>query len=547
MIQQFTQPEIIIIRAAWPFSWWGEGLCEYLRSKGRKVMELGPIEESPEKRATRWNIETYLSDWSPDSVRKLVVFFGHGSTLSVMDTDEKETITKYNHRTLTKDLHVFMFSCFTGYPCSNEDIQDEDYLATCTEYGLGREAVERGGCCSWYGFTDFIQADKRVLSADNSVVYSKIRRGLWAYVDALVAGKTVEEAEDSLVKGLLKARDEIDALREDFDITKEDWEIIQEIKKKTIDEYLLQGRLYKRGNGLRLDSCCRPLTTKRDGPVEIWKGRQMLMFLKGWWANRLGTGVRFTEPTSWVKISDGRVINVPGNETSVDIVFRDPGTYTWALESEVRLYDALGRPGRVERQTVEHGLLKVVVAPKEVPDVITPPSGRARPALIQSDFGTSSNFEVVLWETASLRHYWRDNDLPNLPWRQGPLFGDHVASAPALIQSSFGAPHGNFEVVVREGMQLHHYWRDNNAPNLPWWPGGLFGKTIQSAASLIQARLGGTGNNFHVAAIEFIAGEYLAYGFCRDTSQDGDGSWVRTQPIGMVGKWIVSSRPVGVP
>jgi hypothetical protein len=644
MAQQSTQssgPEILIIRADRRFSWWGEGLYEHLQSKGRNVVDLGPIDERmPEKRATQRNIEKYLEDWSPDCVRKLVVFFGHSTAISVWSADERDTITRDNCGSLTRDLHFLMFSCFTGNPCENADIKDEKYQEACTRYGLGREAVERGECYSWYGFTDFFNADKdeNVLSIDNSVIYSKIRRGLWAYVDALVDRKTVEEAEDSLVKGLLKARDEIDALREDFDIDKKGWEIIQKIKKKTIDEFLLQGRLYKRGNGLRLDSHCRPGTIKiMNGPTELFNKGQMLLFLKGWWATRLGSGVRYTEPTSQVKISDGRVINVRGNETSVNIVFNDPGTYTWALESEVKLYDATGRlSGKVDRRTVERGLLKVVVAPKEIPDVITPPSCQACPALIQSDFGASGNFEVVLWEASSLRHYWRDSDLPNLPWHQGPLFGENIASAPALIQSSFGnfevvvregsrlrhyyrdnnapglpwhqgslfgeniasapaliqssfgnfevvvregsrlrhyyrdnnapglpwhqgslfgeniasAPaliqssFGNFEVVVREGMQLRHYWRDNNAPNLPWWPGGLFGKTIQSAASLVQAKLGGTGNNFHVAAIEFIAGEYLAYDFCRDTSQGGDGLWVRTQPIGMVGKWIVSSRPV---
>jgi hypothetical protein len=115
------------------------------------------------------------------------------------------------------------------------------------------------------------------------------------------------------------------------------------------------------------------------------------------------------------------------------------------------------------------------------------------PALIQSSFGNVGNFEVVVREGNKLRHYWRNNDASGYPWQTGPLFGDNVNSAPALIQSSFGNV-GNFEVVVREGNKLRHYWRNNDASGYPWQTGPLFSDHIAYDPSLIQSKFGSRGN-----------------------------------------------------
>jgi len=123
----------------------------------------------------------------------------------------------------------------------------------------------------------------------------------------------------------------------------------------------------------------------------------------------------------------------------------------------------------------------------------------SEPAMIQSNFGNVGNLELVVKEGNKLRHYWRDNDAPGLPWHKGILFGDNVRSAPALIQSSFGNV-GNFELVVREwggptvGYKLRHYWRDNDASGLPWHKGILFGDNVRSAPALIQSSFGNVGN-----------------------------------------------------
>lgn len=112
------------------------------------------------------------------------------------------------------------------------------------------------------------------------------------------------------------------------------------------------------------------------------------------------------------------------------------------------------------------------------------------PAMLESTLGTSpnrSNFCVVVREGNNLRYYWRDNDSPGLTWHTGALFADGVSSAPAMIQSStVGQPWGNFEVVVREGDKLRHYWRDNNAPNLPWYTGALFGGGATGDPALVE-------------------------------------------------------------
>ena len=115
------------------------------------------------------------------------------------------------------------------------------------------------------------------------------------------------------------------------------------------------------------------------------------------------------------------------------------------------------------------------------------------PALIQSNFGNIGNFEVIVKEGNKLRHYWRNNDDAALPWNKGDLFGDNVDSAPALIQSNFGN-YGSFEAVVKEGDKLRHYWRDNDTAGFPWIKGDLFGDSVGSAPALIQSNFGNKGN-----------------------------------------------------
>lgn len=69
------------------------------------------------------------------------------------------------------------------------------------------------------------------------------------------------------------------------------------------------------------------------------------------------------------------------------------------------------------------------------------------PAFIQSTFGKQGNFELVVPQGDRLVHYFRDNDAPGLPWRRSgaaiPGFADAVGLPPlptgiTLIQGNFG-------------------------------------------------------------------------------------------------------------
>ncbi|HET9254953.1 MAG TPA: DUF4185 domain-containing protein [Pseudonocardiaceae bacterium] len=111
-------------------------------------------------------------------------------------------------------------------------------------------------------------------------------------------------------------------------------------------------------------------------------------------------------------------------------------------------------------------------------------------SLIQSDFRKAhhGNFEAVIVEGGQLWYWYRDNSnlaLPwtpdnseiRLPWIRGRRVTgeqDDVAGPGCIIQSaSSSGRHGNFEVVVPlrkagGGVELRHFFRDNNDAALPW-------------------------------------------------------------------------------
>jgi Glyoxal oxidase N-terminus/Domain of unknown function (DUF1929) len=117
------------------------------------------------------------------------------------------------------------------------------------------------------------------------------------------------------------------------------------------------------------------------------------------------------------------------------------------------------------------------------------------PALIQGRFGQAGNFELVVpLPDSGLAHYWRDNDRPRRPWIGPTVFatGDGHIDAVALLQSNFGSP-GNLEVVARLGDQLAHYWRDSG-PAFAWHgPTWLFSGAA-GIPGFIQSRFGTHGN-----------------------------------------------------
>jgi hypothetical protein len=116
------------------------------------------------------------------------------------------------------------------------------------------------------------------------------------------------------------------------------------------------------------------------------------------------------------------------------------------------------------------------------------------PGFIQSRFGTQGNFEVVVpTVSGGLTHYFRNNDDSNLPWIQSTSFGEAIGAvnAVSLIQSNFGDP-GNLEVVASASGQLFYFWRDSG-PSFSW--NGPFALPVNGLLpSLIQSRFGAKGN-----------------------------------------------------
>jgi len=126
--------------------------------------------------------------------------------------------------------------------------------------------------------------------------------------------------------------------------------------------------------------------------------------------------------------------------------------------------------------------------------------------IIQSDFrgGNHGNFEVVVLEGTNLVHYFHENNDVNNPWRRGQLISDHASSPGTIIQSDFrGGDHGNFEVLVREGAALVHYFHENNDVNNPWRRGQTVSTTPGGSAVLIQSDFrSGDHGNFETLTVE---------------------------------------------
>lgn len=118
---------------------------------------------------------------------------------------------------------------------------------------------------------------------------------------------------------------------------------------------------------------------------------------------------------------------------------------------------------------------------------------RGNPVLIQSRFGTKGNFELAVPSAAGgILFAWRNNDIPSLPWSAPVRFGTGTVEAITMIQSNFGSP-GNLEVIARVGNQLQFYWRDSG-PALRWnGPFPLF-SGARGNPVLIQSRFGTKGN-----------------------------------------------------
>ncbi len=116
------------------------------------------------------------------------------------------------------------------------------------------------------------------------------------------------------------------------------------------------------------------------------------------------------------------------------------------------------------------------------------------PAFIQGRFGTRGNFELVVpLVDGGIAHYWRDNDDPHLPWKRGTVFaeGGGLVDSVALVQSNYDSP-GNLEVVARVRGYLMHFWRDSG-PAFTWHGPQIFYAGASGIPGFIQSKFGNRG------------------------------------------------------
>ena len=123
------------------------------------------------------------------------------------------------------------------------------------------------------------------------------------------------------------------------------------------------------------------------------------------------------------------------------------------------------------------------------------------PMLVQSNYGSHGNFELVIPPgTGGLAHFWHNNDGPpdlTQPWIRSTTFGLDVGQIDSigLIQSNLGSP-GHLEVLARTGDHLLSFWRDETGWHgaFPVVAAGKVVTGISGNLALIQSRFGWQGN-----------------------------------------------------
>lgn len=149
-------------------NWIGDGLKEYLISKGQTVTDLSDADASPE------NVEKWLSSADGINVRKAVIALDHGTKDALWGEKNNvlaQVINTGNVVRFTNDLHVYTLACLTN-----------------ADGALGEKAIA-GRCASWLGYTDVVY----VIENDQS-----FKDCIWSYAIAMADGKAIEECEKAL-------------------------------------------------------------------------------------------------------------------------------------------------------------------------------------------------------------------------------------------------------------------------------------------------------------------------------------------------------------
>jgi hypothetical protein len=94
--------------------------------------------------------------------------------------------------------------------------------------------------------------------------------------------------------------------------------------------------------------------------------------------------------------------------------------------------------------------------------------------LLESGNGSMRrNFEMIATHDGGpvLRHWWRDNSSPGLPWYPAETFGNDALACPTFTASTYNR---NFECIyLSTNGRLHHWYFDQSSQQ--WKDGGVFG------------------------------------------------------------------------
>lgn len=151
-------------------------------------------------------------------------------------------------------------------------------------------------------------------------------------------------------------------------------------------------------------------------------------------------------------------------------------------------------------------------------------------SFIQGTYSTPSspgNFEAVLLQGNNLVHYYRDNSANGgEKWSSTKVISSKATAPGSIIQSSYTTPNGpgNFEVVVLEGHNLVHYYRDNSSKGGEAWGGGTVISSKATGPGIVVQTSYSTPNapgNLEVIVPE--GGNYVHY--WRDDSSSGGQKW----------------------
>jgi photosystem II stability/assembly factor-like uncharacterized protein len=112
-------------------------------------------------------------------------------------------------------------------------------------------------------------------------------------------------------------------------------------------------------------------------------------------------------------------------------------------------------------------------------------------ALVQSDFpihADHGSFEALILIGSELFHFWKDNTNVANPWERGARITDKATAPACIIRSDYprAARHRNFEALILEGNELSHWFRDNQADDVPWGRVGLVTSEATGPASMVQ-------------------------------------------------------------